>query len=84
MARKPKKAEPAPQPDASKGMDEFVVDTEGFEDDTANIEPEKITAASRSRDWRDVEKLKEERFLRRQVEDDLDLLDDVLDSKRRR
>lgn len=84
MARKPKKAAPAPQPEPSKGLDEFVGDADGFDDEVVNIDPEKIVPPTKSRDWRDVEKLKEERFLRRQVEDELDLLDDLLDSRRRR
>ena len=60
MPRKPKK--PQPQTEAPKNFDEFV--------------DESIAgAASKLRDWRDVEKYKEERQLRRLVDDDLDLED---------
>ena len=82
MARKPKKAAPAPQVEASKNMDDFVPESDDFVEEVINIEPDKLLPPSKSRDWRDVEKLKEERYLRRQVEDDHDLLDDLLDSKR--
>lgn len=82
MARKPKKAAPAPQAEASKNMDDFVPESDDFVEEVINIEPDKLLPPSKSRDWRDVEKLKEERYLRRQVEDDHDLLDDLLDSKR--
>lgn len=84
MARKSKKVAVAPKPEPSKGVDDFVGEAEGFDEEVVNIDPEKLSAPTKSRDWRDVEKLKEERFLRRQVQDDLDLLDDVLESRRRR
>lgn len=84
MARKPKKPVQPAQPEAAKSFDEFVSDGEGVDEEIVNIDPEKLAPPMKSRDWRDVEKLKEERYLRRQVEDDLDLLDDLLDSKRRR
>lgn len=84
MARKSKKAAPAPQPEPSKGLDEFVPDAEGFDEEVVNIDPDKLRPPTKSRDWRDVEKLQEERYLRRQVKDDLDLLDDLLDPRRKR
>jgi hypothetical protein len=84
MARKPKKAAPPPPADASKNLDDFVAEADGFDEEIINIEPDKLLPPSKSRDWRDVEKLKEERYLRRQVEDDLDLLNDLLGSARRK
>ncbi len=71
MPRKPKK--PQPQAEAPKAFDEFVDDAEAVEDDTFNVEEAVATADDRSRDWRDVEKYKEERLLRRLVDDDLDV-----------
>jgi hypothetical protein len=83
MARKPKKVAPAAQTEASKGMDEFVSDGDDFVEEIVNIDTDKLPPPSKSRDWRDVEKLKEERYLRRQVADELDLLDDLLDARRK-
>ena len=71
MARKPKKQ--APQPEPAKSFDEFVEDSDSLDDDPAIIEVEPIiTAPTKQRDWRDVEKLKEDRRLRQMVDDDLD------------
>ena len=81
MARKPKKQQ-APQPEPAKSFDEFVEDAEGIDEEVVDVEP--IVAPAKLRDWRDVEKLKEERMLRRMVDDDLDLLDDVGGVRRRR
>ena len=80
MARKPKK--PQQQPEPAKSFDEFAEDAEGIDEEVVDVEP--ITIPAKLRDWRDVEKLKEERMLRRMVEDDLDLLDDGTGSRRRR
>jgi hypothetical protein len=80
MARKPKKQQQA-EP-VKSNVDEFSDDLEGGDDDVVIIEP--ITPAAKLRDWRDVEKLKEERDLRRHVDDDLDLLDDLLGKSARR
>ncbi|HEY1075126.1 MAG TPA: hypothetical protein VGE51_00400 [Fontimonas sp.] len=71
MPRKPKK--PQPQAEAPKAFDEFVDDAETVEDDTFNVDETVATADDKSRDWRDVEKYKEERLLRRLVDDDLDV-----------
>jgi hypothetical protein len=71
MPRKPKK--PQPQAEAPKAFDEFVDDAEAVEDDTFNVEEAVAVADDKSRDWRDVEKYKEERLLRRLVDDDLDV-----------
>ncbi len=71
MPRKPKK--PQPQAEAPKAFDEFVDDAEAVEDEPFNVEEAVAAADDRSRDWRDVEKYKEERLLRRLVDDDLDV-----------
>jgi hypothetical protein len=77
MARKPKSK---PQPEANKSFDEFApFESEAGDDDSANVEPEEPVAVTKSRDWRDVEKFKELRELRRLVGDDLDM---DLDEKR--
>lgn len=67
MARKPKK--PAPQPEAAKPFDEFADDEAG--DDEVGVDDE-AAADAKLRDWRDVEKYKEERALRRMIDDELD------------
>lgn len=80
MARKPKKvvaAEPA-----KTNVDEFSDDLDGLEEEVILVEP--IAPQAKLRDWRDVEKLKEERDLRRNVDDDLDLLDDLIGRAGRR
>lgn len=68
MPRKPKK--PQPQTEAPKGFDEFVDDAEVADEDIPDGDAD--TPLGKSRDWRDVEKLKEERRLRRLIDDDLD------------
>lgn len=69
MSRKPKKA--PPQPEAAKPFDEFVDDSEGVDEDAVALEAEQA-ANAKLRDWRDVEKYKEERALRRMIDDELD------------
>lgn len=69
MPRKPKK-QPA-QAETAKSFDEFADDGEGPEEDISAAEAE-AAANAKLRDWRDVEKLKEERALRRLIDDDLD------------
>ena len=71
MARKPK---PKPQAEPAKSFDEFAEEGEGL-DEEVNVEPE-TSPASKLRDWRDVERFKEMRELRRLVGDDFDLDDD--------
>ncbi len=78
MARKPK---PKPQAEPVKPFEEFVDESEGLDDDDAE-EPVEVTAASRSRDWRDVERYREMRELRKLVGDDIDF--DVEIGSRRR
>ncbi len=69
MPRKPKN-KPA-QPESPKSFDEFADDGEVPEEDLDAAEAE-TAANAKLRDWRDVEKLKEERALRRLIDDDLD------------
>lgn len=71
MPRKPKKA--PPQTEAPKSFDEFVDDAEGGDEDVPNVDEPVAMSHTKLRDWRDVEKYKEERLLRRLVDDDLDL-----------
>lgn len=70
MPRKPKK-QPA-QPEAPKSYDEFADDGEVIDDDPNADEVELVVDSSKSRDWRDVERLKEERQLRRLIKDEFD------------
>ena len=81
MPRKSKKA--APPADANKNFDEFPVDDgETVDDDSVTADAPDAASLSKSRDWRDVEKLQEERRLRRLIADDLDFGD--LDERPRR
>jgi hypothetical protein len=66
MARKPK---PKPQAEPAKNFDEFAEEGEVLDDDV-NVEPVEVVPASRMRDWRDVERYKEMRELRKRVGDD--------------
>ncbi|HSW12645.1 MAG TPA: hypothetical protein VLI06_07375 [Solimonas sp.] len=70
MPRKPKKAQQ--QPEAPKNFDEFVEDAEGVDEDVASADSTRQSQQSKLRDWRDVEKFKEERALRRVIDEDLD------------
>lgn len=72
MPRKPKKAQP--QPEAPKSYDEFVDDSESIDEDVT-VDPATLSNHLKSRDWRDVERFKEERALRRVIDDDLDFED---------
>lgn len=72
MAGRPsKKAQPQP-----KAFDEFSEEADGFEEDVPNVDA-KVPAGSgaKSRDWRDVEKFREERELRKLIGEDLGELD---------
>lgn len=73
MPRKPKK--PQTQTEAPKSFDEFVDEADAVDDEVINVDESLGGAAAKLRDWRDVEKYKEERALRRLVDDDLDLED---------
>ncbi len=68
MARKPK---PKPQAEPAKSYDEFSEDGESLEEDV-NVEPADASPTSKARDWRDVERYKEMRELRKLVGDDFD------------
>ncbi|WP_028081558.1 hypothetical protein [Solimonas soli] len=70
MPRKPKK-QAAPN-DASKNYDEFVDEADAIEDDSVAAADGPTGLPAKSRDWRDVEKLQEERRLRKLIADDLD------------
>lgn len=71
MARKPKQK---PQPEAAKSFDDVVpFDTDGVDDDPPVIEPDVPPPDTKARDWRDVERYKEMRRLRKLVDDDLDI-----------
>jgi hypothetical protein len=70
MPRKPKKAQP--QAEAPKSYDEFVDESEGVDEDVSSAENTRNQPPSKLRDWRDVEKFKEERSLRRAIDEDPD------------
>lgn len=70
MPRKPKK-QPAPV-ETSKSFDEFADDGEVLDEDVSAADESEAPGHTKLRDWRDVEKLKEERELRRLIDDDLD------------
>lgn len=67
MAGRPgKKPQPPPKP-----FDEFAEETEGFDEDVAGVDAKgNPLPGSRSRDWRDVEKFREERELRKLIGED--------------
>lgn len=82
MPRKPKKQQA--QPEAPKSFDEFVEEAEVVDEDVASAEAAASAANEKMRDWRDVEKFKEERMLRRLIDDDLDIDDLAAFGRRRR
>lgn len=72
MAGRPgKKAQAQP---ATKPFDEFADEGEGFEEEVPTVDAKgnPIPAGVKSRDWRDVEKYREQRELRRMIGDDID------------
>ena len=69
MPRKPKKAQQQ-QPE-QKGYEEFD-EAEAVADEEVPLDEAAQAAALKLRDWRDVEKYKEERRLRRLIDDDMD------------
>ncbi len=73
MAGRPgKKAQPQPKP-----FDEFAEETEGFEDDVPTVDAKgNPVPGGRSRDWRDVERFREERELRKLIGEDFGELDE--------
>lgn len=73
MAGRPGK-KPQPPP---KAFDEFAEDGDGFEDDVPILDAKgNPIPGIRSRDWRDVEKFREERELRKLIGEDFDDLED--------
>lgn len=68
----PRKKKAAPQADANKSYDEFPVDDGESTDDDSVADAPDAQGSGKSRDWRDVERLQEERRLRRLIADDLD------------
>ncbi|MDP3295075.1 MAG: hypothetical protein Q8M37_10100 [Nevskia sp.] len=69
MAGRPGK-KPQPQP---KPFDEFAEEVEGFEDDAPVVDAKgNVVASNRSRDWRDVERLREDRELKKLIGEDFD------------
>jgi hypothetical protein len=78
MARKPK---PKPANEAGKSFDEFADDSDVPEEDVPSVNNN--GASVKSRDWRDVERYKEMRELKKLVGDDFDeAFDDVLPRRR--
>jgi len=75
MARKPKKSQSDQQP---KSYDEFGDDSDGADEEVPSIDANSASGGVKSRDWRDVERYKEIRELKRRVGDDFEL-DDILD-----
>jgi len=75
MAGRPGK-KPAQQP-AKPAFDEFGEETEGFEDDVPAVDAKgNPLPGSRSRDWRDVERYREIRELKKLIGEDFDHLFD--------
>lgn len=87
MAGRPGRKPQQPQP---KPFDEFTEESEGFDDDVPAVDAKGKprpagVADARSRDWRDVERYREERELKKLVGEDLDeLLEDQPRRKPRR
>lgn len=76
MPRKPKK-QPESDNSTKNNYDEFVDEAEDGDDDVIDVDELRVSE-DKSRDWRDVERYKEERALKRMVQDDLDIdLDDL-------
>ncbi len=74
MPRKSKKAQQQADTKSTNtgaGFDDFADDEDSDGDDVPNVDLP-AGPAVKSRDWRDVEKLKEERRLRALIDDDLD------------
>lgn len=75
-----------PQQQPPKPFEEFPDDADGFDDDLPNVDPKgkpkDVAADVKSRDWRDVERYREERALKKLVGDDLDELFDERPRKR--
>lgn len=73
MAGRPGKKPPPTQPPPKPPFDEFSEDQEGFEEDVPQVDAKgNPIPGSRSRDWRDVEKYRELRELKKLIGEDLD------------
>lgn len=79
MPRKSKKAQQQQQPE-QKGYEEFD-EAEAVAEEEVPPDEAAQAAALKLRDWRDVEKYKEERRLRRLIDDDMDYGDLLEPSK---
>lgn len=75
MTRKSKKTDRKPAPELKTSFDDELVDEEEAGDDEAPPVDVPPPPATKLRDWRDVEKLKEERRLRQLIDDELDFED---------
>jgi len=72
MAGRPGKK---PQQPAKPAFDEFGEETEGFEEDVSNVDAKgNPIPGNRSRDWRDVERYREVRELKKLIGEDFDPL----------
>lgn len=81
MAGRPGK-KPQQQP-AKPAFDEFGEETEGFEDDVPAVDAKgNPVPGNRSRDWRDVERYREIRDLKKLIGEDFDHLFDDGPGKR--
>ncbi|MDR3418447.1 MAG: hypothetical protein P4L83_19940 [Nevskia sp.] len=82
MAGRPGKK---PQQPAKPAFDEFAEESEGFEDDVPAVDAKgNPLPEGRSRDWRDVEKYREIRDLKKLIGEDFDHLFDDRPANRRR
>jgi len=83
MAGRPGKK---PQQPAKPSFDEFTEEAEGFEEDVPAVDAKgNPVPGARSRDWRDVEKYREIRDLKRLIGEDFDhLFDDEPAAKQRK
>jgi hypothetical protein len=70
MPRKPKK--PQAPAEGAKNFDEFVEEAESVDEDALAADDDSGGTPLKMRDWRDVEKYKEERRLRRLIDDELE------------
>jgi len=71
MAGRPGRKPAQPQQPAKPAFDELVEDGEGFEEDVPVLDAKgNPVPGSRSRDWRDVEKFREARELKKLIGED--------------
>lgn len=73
MARKSKQQAPV---DSTKSIDEFGDETDDVEEEMPDVDPANVSdGAVKCRDWRDVERYKELRELRKLLDDAFDFAD---------